>query len=296
MEPSTGSVLMQLVISGIALGSIYALVALGFVVVFKATGILNFAHGVFMVLGAYITYTLITALHLPMWLAILVTLVLGALIGALVHVTVIRKMLGEEMFSVVMVTIGLSILIRSFVGGIWGYNEEVFPSPISDRVITILGNVNVSYRDLVFLGAAVLVVAVFVAFFRFSNIGLQMRAVADHQEAAFIVGIDVDRVFTMSWALAMIMGVIAGLFMADLQMLDLGIEAIAFKAFPALILGGLESIPGAIIGGVVIGIVEMMAGRYFGAEARDIAAYLVLFLVLIVRPFGLFGQEEIERV
>lgn len=289
------TVLLQLVISGVAVGSIYALVALGFVLIYKSSGILNFAHGEFLMVAAYLAYTFTRDLHMPFWLALALTTAITAALGAVVHLGLLRSMVGKPHFSVVMVTIGLASLIRAVVGGAYGYQERTFPSPFSQAPIA-LGAVKLSAVDLVIIAAVAILVVGFILFFKYSPLGIRMMAAADYQEAAVISGININRVFAISWAIAALAAAVAGVLLANMQVFNTEIGAIALRAFPAAILGGLDSVGGAILGGVVIGIVEILAGFFFGAETRAVAAFVVLLLVLIIRPYGLFGQHEVERV
>lgn len=288
--------IVQLVISGLAVGSLYALVALGFVLLWKATTVLNFAHGEVMMLGAYFALTLILQVNLPWWMGALGALGLAALVGVFIHYTMVRPMLGQPMFSIVMVTIGLSIVVRSAVIAIWGPEERVFPSPFPTRPIQLFSGIVVSAADIAVLLSAFLCIALFGTFFRLSKLGLHMRAVAESQEVALMMGVNVNKVFAASWAVSALIAAVAGVFMAGIQVLSTTLGSIGLRAFPAAIIGGLESIPGAIVGGLIIGVVESLAVRFVGSASSDIASFSLLLLVLLIRPYGLFGEREIERV
>lgn len=289
------TVLLQLVVSGVAVGSIYALVALGFVLIYKASGILNFAHGEFMMASAYVAYSLMASLHFPFWISLLITMAVAALMGAVVHLLVLRHMVGEPLFSVVMVTIGLSSLMRALVGGTYGYIERTFPPTFSQVPRTLL-SAKLSVVDLAVVAAAAVLVVGFVIFFKYSPLGIRMKAAADYQEAAVISGVNINKVLAASWAIASLAAAVAGVFLANMQVFNTEIGSIALRAFPAAIVGGLDSVGGAILGGITIGVIEVLAGFLFGAETRAVASFVVLLLVLIVRPYGLFGQHEVERV
>lgn len=287
----------QLIVSGLAVGSLYALVALGFVLIYKATDILNFAHGEAMLLGALFCYVLIS-FSIPFLWAVLITAVAAMLFGFVTERLVLRPMIGEAQFAVVMVTIGLSIFLRSMSGIIFGHDNKVFPSPFSKIPIHFEGLV-LSHTHLWSMAVSILMVLLFFLFFKYSRLGLSMRGVANDQDTAMLMGVSVKRVFAMTWGISFAIAAIAGIFLANVMVLNIGLSFVAIKAFPAVILGGMESIPGAIIGGLVIGVLETLVGGYFDQVlpgAKDLTAFVVLFLVLMIRPYGLFGKEEIERV
>ena len=289
---------LQLIISGFAIGCLYALVALGFVLIYKATEILNFANGEFLLVGAFTCYMLITRFSLPFYLSFMITMGVALIFGLLVERVVLRPMIGEPIFAVVMITIGLSIFLRAIFGIIFGHENKIFPSPFSETPINLSGIV-VSYAQLWIIVASGLLIVLFFLFFKYTRVGLAMRGVANNQSIAMLMGISVKRVFGLTWGLAAIIAAIGGIFLSNVMVLNLGLSLVAIKVFPAVILGGLESIPGAIIGGIVIGIVETLAGGYLGnilPGVKELTAFVILFLVLMVRPYGLFGKEEIERV
>lgn len=290
---------LKLMLSGTAVGCIYAMIAVGFVLIFKATDILNFAHGEVMMVGAYVCYTLMVHLHLPFVPAVIITLAFLTLLGVITERVVLRPMIGEPVFAVVMVTLGLSIFLRSMTGIIFGHENRVFPSPFPDKSLEFAGLV-LSHQHLWVMVVTVLMILSLFAFFRFSRTGLSMRGTANDQLAAMLMGISVKRVFAVVWGIAFLIAALAGIFLANILVLNNRFSLVAIKAFPAVILGGLESIPGAIIGGLIIGIVENLAGGYldqfFGGGIKNLTGFIVLFLVLMVKPYGLFGKEEIERV
>lgn len=289
--------LLQLVLSGLAVGSLYALAALGFVLIYKATDILNFAHGEAMMVGAFVCYALVMS-GVPFFWAMVVTASLAVVFGLITERLVLRPMIGEPQFAVVMVTIGLSIFLRSLSGIIFGHDNKVFPSPFAQAAINVKGLV-LSHTHLWAMLVSGVMVLIFFLFFKYSRVGLSMRGVANDQDTAMLMGVSVKRVFALTWGLSFDIGAIAGVFLANVMVLNIGLSLVAIKAFPAVILGGLESIPGAIIGGLVIGVLETIVGGYLDQTlpgVKDLTAFVVLFLVLMIRPYGLFGQEEIERV
>ena len=288
---------LQLVISGIAVGSLYALVALGFVLIYKATDIMNFAHGEAMMVGAFVCYALVVA-GIPFLWAVLMTTVIAMFFGLATERLILRPMIGEPQFAVVMVTIGLSIFLRSVSGIIFGHDNKIFPSQLSEQTLVLKGLV-LSYTHLWAMLISGLMVILFFLFFRFSRVGLAMRGVANDQDTAMLMGISVKRVFALTWGISFAIAAVAGIFLANVMVLNIAICLVAIKAFPAVILGGLESIPGAIVGGLVIGVLETLVGGYLDQAmpgVKDLTAFVVLFLVLMIRPYGLFGKKEIERV
>lgn len=290
---------IQLFTSGIAVGCLYALIALGFVLILKATDILNFAQGEIIMLSAYICYLLMTALHFPFLLALVCTCILAGFLGVVMERLIFRPMLGEPVFAVVMVTIGLSILLRSLTGIIFGQDNLIFPSPFSKETVKVVGIV-LSETEIWVIISIVALIIIFFIFFKYSRLGLAMRGTADDQQVAWLMGISVKRVFALILGVSFITAAIAGVFLANLVIINLSLSLIAIRAFPAIILGGLESIPGAIIGGLAIGVIENLAGGYLdqiiGGGVKDVTPFVVLFLILMIKPYGLFGKEEIERV
>lgn len=292
-------ILVQLIVQGLVTGSVYALVALGFVLIYKATGVINFAQGEFVLVGAYICLWLTTASHVPFWWAFALTLVFSIVLGLLVERLVLRPMIGEPVISVIMVTIGLSLLLKSIVSGIWGTDIMVFPQIFPQKPVNF-GGVVVDAIYLWTMGFAVFFLAVFALFFKYTNIGVAMRATADDQQAAQSMGISIKRVFAISWCVAAVVSAVGGILIGNINGVNITLSAFGLKVFPAVILGGLDSIPGAIIGGFIIGVLENLSGGYldhfFGGGVKEVAPFVFLVVILMIKPYGLFGTEEIERV
>lgn len=290
---------MQLFTSGVAVGCLYALIALGFVLIIKATDILNFAHGEIIMISAFICYFLVTRLHLSFLSAVLVTAVIAALMGILTERLVLRPLLGEPVFAMVMITIGLSIFLRSLAGIFFGHDNHVFPSPFPEESVN-LGGIILSQTQIWIMGSTGILILLFFVFFKYSRMGLAMRGTANDQNTALLMGISVKRIFALIWGISFVTAAIAGIFLANVMVINIGLTFVAISAFPAIILGGLESIPGAILGGLAIGVIENLAGGYLdqivGGGVKDVTPFVVLFLVLLVKPYGLFGKKEIERV
>jgi branched-chain amino acid transport system permease protein len=290
---------IQLFASGIAVGCLYALIALGFVLIIKATDILNFAHGEVIMISSLLCYFLMAKYHFSFLTASSITVLIAALLGVLTERVVLRPMLGEPIFAVVMITIGLSIFLRSLAGIIFGHDNYVFPSPFPKEPMNLAG-ITLSMTQIWVMISTALLVLIFFIFFKYSRMGLAMRGTANNQETALLMGISTKRIFAMVWGIAFVTAAIAGIFLANVMVVNIGLTFTAISAFPAIILGGLESIPGAIIGGLAIGVIENLAGGYLdqmiGGGVKDVTPFVVLFLMLMFKPYGLFGKEEIERV
>lgn len=288
---------IQLTVTGLTNGAILALVALGFVLIYKASDVINFAQGDFLLVGAYLTYGTIVQLGLHWSLGVLLALAAAVVLGVLVERFVLRPMIGEPIISVIMVTIGLSSVLRATVSTVWGTRGRSFPSFLPSEPITVLG-ATVTTDRFIALGLCALLLVLFALFFRYSKEGIAMRATADDQQAALSMGISVKRVFAIAWSIAAVTAVIGGIIVANIIGVSSAVAGIGLIVFPVVILGGLDSIPGAIVGGLIIGLVsEYTAGYTPGnLNLRSVTPYIVLVLILMVKPYGLFGEERIERV
>jgi branched-chain amino acid transport system permease protein len=290
----------QLVINGLFVGAIYALVALGFVLIYKATEIMNFAQGELVLWGGYIGIWLSIDLKLPFAVSFVLTLVIASLFALFVERFILRPMIGQPVVSTIMVTFGLAIMIRAIVGYIWGPDTKQFPRIFPTEPVNIFG-ANIALVNVWAFVAAVAFVLLFAVYFRYSKGGLAMRAVADDQQAASSMGISVRRVFALSWVIAAIVAAAGALLVGNINGVNPQLALIGLKVFPVVILGGLESIPGAILGGLIIGLLESLAGGYLDplipqGGVKELAPFVLLVLILIIRPYGLFGQPAIERV
>lgn len=287
--------LAQVLFSGLALGSIYGLVALGFTLIFKATEVFNFAQGMFVVCGAYLAVTAISVLGLPFGLSLLFIIGGAALLGMLIQVLLIRPLAGRPMLSVIMVTMALSIILRAVIEMVFGAQGRTLATPLPSGVL-LLGEVRISQLHLTAAIVSGLCMAAFGAFFRYTSTGLLMRATADSHEAAMVAGVSVARINRTAWAIGTALAAVGGLFLGQLQIASVELEAIGLLAVPAVVLGGLQSIPGAIVGGLLVGVIEQLAAAYVSPKAADILIFAPLLLILMVRPWGLFGQRELGRV
>jgi len=287
----------QMLAAGTAIGCIYAIVALGFVLIYKASEIVNFAHGDLMMLGAFLGYSFIGVLGMPFLAGLAAAALAMALVGALLDRVVLRPMVGEPVFAIVIITIGVGFVLRSVVTVLpgWGTDTHSIPTPYA-RGASRLGGVAIGYEYLAIIAATVLLIALLYAFFRFTRLGVAMQATSQNQLAAFHVGIPVKRMLSIVWASAAATAALAGVLLAPVTFVHVNMGFIGLKAFPAAVLGGFGSIPGAIVGGLVIGVVESLAGFYLPEGFKDVAAYVLLLLVLALRPQGLFGQAVAKKV
>jgi branched-chain amino acid transport system permease protein len=287
---------LQLMLSGWALGAIYAIVALGFVLVFKATSVLNFAHGSFLMLAAYMATTFLVVLDYPFLVGITIIAISLALLGVVLHYSIMQWMVGKPFFAVVLVTVGMEIVIRAVLLVLYGPLERGKIQKLTTGSFEVGGAVVPTVNVIIFV-AAIAVMVAFLMFFRMSRMGLHMRAVAENLEAATAMGINPNTVYASAWGIGLLLAGIGGVLYAHFTAsIDLNLSVIGLRAFPAAILGGLDSIGGAILGGMVVALVENIGGGYIGGEWRDVIAFGIMFLVLLWRPSGLFGTKELIRV
>ncbi len=286
---------LQLLISGISQGCVYGLIALGFVLIYKATEMVNFAQGDIMMLGAYVAITFISIWDWPYYWAFPATVLVMAAIGVALERLLLRPMIGEPHFAVLMLTIGLGFVLRAVAGAIWGNEPRALQTPYVGEVIR-LGEVVIGYENLAtIVGTAVLCFFMWV-FFRFSRVGIAMQAASQNQLAAFYVGIPVKRMYSLVWALSAAIAAVAGILTAPVSLVDPLIGFVGIKAFAAAIVGGFGSMPGAIIGGLLIGVVEQFAGLYLPPGFGDMSTYVLLLAMLLIRPQGLFATMQKKKV
>ncbi|HVQ77558.1 MAG TPA: branched-chain amino acid ABC transporter permease [Candidatus Binatia bacterium] len=286
---------MQLLLNGLAVGCIYGLVALGFVLIYKATELVNFAQGDLLMLGAFTCYMFVVWYHVGYWLAFALAIGLVALFGAVLDWAVLRRVIGQPQFAVVMLTIGLGAMFRSFASITWGSEIYTLPTPFSARA-TRIGGVTVSHEYVSIIVGTVVLCAALYALFTYTKVGVAMQAASQNQLAAYYMGIPVKRVFSLIWAISAGVATVAGVLLAPVSLIDVNLGFIGLKAFAAAVLGGFGSIPGALAGGLTIGVIELFAGTYLPQGFKDVAAYVVLLLVLAVRPQGMFGVMVRKKV
>ena len=288
---------LQLVISGAAQGCIYGLIALGFVLIYKATETISFAQGDLMMLGAFCGLACMTMLGFPFWLAVLSAIVAMAVFGVLLERIVIRPILGQPAFSIVMLTIGIGYVARGLITMIPGIGTETHTLPVPYKDMTWkLGGLVLSAEQLVVIVVTALLCLGLFAMFKYSKLGIAMQASSQNQLAAYYMGIPVKRLNGLVWGLAAAVAAVAGLLLAPITFVHANMGFIGLKAFPAAVVGGFGSLPGAIVGGLIIGIVESLSGFYLPEGFKDIAAYIVVLIMLMVKPNGLFGEKLRKKV
>jgi branched-chain amino acid transport system permease protein len=291
---------VQLVVNGLVVGSIYALVAMGFVIIYKSTSVLNFAQGEFLLLGAYVSLALMTRTRVPFAAAVVLTIAFAAVLGLAIERLVLRPMIGEPVVSMIMVTLGLSSILRAVVQGVWGTDTRPFPEIFPSTPVRI-GPVPVSRAYLWSFACVVVLLVLTSLFFKRSRYGIAMRATAFSQQVALSLGISVRFMFALAWAIAAAVSAIGGILLGAVRTgVDQSLALIGLKVLPVVILGGLDSLVGAIVGGLLIGVLENLAGGYldpvFGGGVKEVAPFVLLVAILMVKPYGLFGKVRIERV
>ena len=288
---------LQLVIGGIAQGCIYGLIALGFVLIYKATETVSFAQGELMMLGAFFGLAAMTLMGFPFWLAVPCAIAGMAVFGLVLESLVIRPILGQPAFSIVMLTIGIGYVARGLITMIPGIGTEThtLPVPYKDQVWNTAGLV-LNVEQMAVIGATTALCALLFTVFKYSKIGIAMQASSQNQLAAYYMGIPVKRLNGLVWGLSAGVATIAGLLLAPITFVHVNMGFIGLKAFPAAVVGGFGSLPGAIVGGLIIGIVESLAGFYLPEGFKDVAAYVVVLAMLVVKPNGLFGEKLRKKV
>jgi len=297
--PESLGFFLLLMSNGILIGLMYALIALGFVLVYKATDAVNFAQGEFVMIAGLVVAATLDVWGAPLWVAIPLGLLTMIVFGFALERVMLRKLIGRPIVAVVMATIGLASILRGLGPTFLGAGTKTLPLPISDEPI-VLGPLFIPPIQL--LGAVVSLVflAGFGWFFLKSRKGIAMRAVADNQQVAMAMGINVERYFGLAWAMTGVVSALGGIIWGNLLGVDVNLALVGFKVFPVVILGGLDSIPGAVIGGLIVGVVENVAAGYVdpyvGGGTKDFAPYVLMILALMIRPYGIFGRKLIERV
>ncbi|MEE9150009.1 MAG: branched-chain amino acid ABC transporter permease [Candidatus Tectomicrobia bacterium] len=290
---------MSLLISGLVFGSIYALIALGFVLIYKATGIINFAQGEMVMFGAYLCIGFSVDLGWPIFIAIPLAIGGSLLLGLLLERVILRPMIGQEVISIIIITLGIGFMLRAVVMFIWGVDTLPFPQVLSEEPI-MLGTIPIAPT---YIGSIVVCAAILIAFsllFKYTPMGVAMRATANDQQAAQSMGVSVKWVFAAAWAIGGVVAALGGVLLGSINGVNAYISVIGLKVFPVIIVGGLDSLLGAVLGGLIIGVLENLFGGYldpvFGGGVKAVAPFVILLVILLVRPYGLFGSRGIERV
>jgi branched-chain amino acid transport system permease protein len=291
------SQILQLLVAGVSQGCVYALVALGFVLIYKATETVNFAQGDVMMLGAFFALTGSVILGWPYWATILFAVAVMAVVGMLTERLVLRPVLGHPAFTVVMITIGVGYVMRGVVTMVpgWGTETHQIPTPYVDDVWKV-GGVIIPVQQLMVIAMTAALCAALYLFFRFTRIGVAMQATSQNQLAAYYMGIPVRRVNMLIWGISAGVAAFAGILLAPATFVHSNMGFIGLKAFPAAVVGGFGSVPGSIVGGLIIGVVEALAGFYLPEGFKDVAAYVVVLVVLLVWPSGIFGETMAKKV
>jgi branched-chain amino acid transport system permease protein len=296
--------IIDIIFSGLSMGAIYALVALGFVLIFKSTGILNFAQGELCMVGAFVCYYFATLLNVPYLISILIAIALGALLGALIDMLIFRRLVGEPIYSTIMVTIGLASVLVALTGLVWGHDTYSIRSPFIGKTV-IAGRMVFSQASLATITVSIILFIVFILFFNRSVLGVALKGTAEDSHTAGLMGINVKKMHMLAWTIGSLVAAVAGIFLAEQSFVHSGMSHTGIKAMAAAILGGMESLAGAIIGGFIIAIVESFAASYLSGleiagfhfgDIKDVAAFVIMILVLMIRPYGIFGKKEVERV
>jgi branched-chain amino acid transport system permease protein len=290
---------VQLFLSGICVGAVYGLGAVGFVIIYKSSGTFNLAHGEMMMIGAFFAVTLANMLGWPMWLGFLLAMIFAGVTGYIIEFSIIRPLIGQPPFAIVMVTVGLMFIIRGVCLLLWSYRSYSYPEQIFPMGSLEIGEVILSSD---YISSLIIGTIFFIAlgcYFAFTRSGLSMRATADDEYLAESMGVRVSRIFGMAWIMAGASAAIGGMTLGMMTSIDYMLGEVGLKVLPVVVFGGLDSVLGAIIGGIIVGVTSTLSGGYLEEYLigfRDIAPYIIMLLVLFIRPYGLFGEKRIERI
>ena len=287
---------IQLLTIGVSVGLIYGLIALGFVLIYKSSQIFNFAQGEMVMIGAYLTWSILVQFGAPVWLGMIVVFVIVGTVGYSLERFPLRKMIGQPVLATIMVTMGIAVFLHGLTILLWANDIGIkFPPLITEKTITIA---NIPFSNVV-IGSFLIVVTLVVLlslFFAYSRTGLHMRAAAENHQLAQSMGIRVTRAIAQSWAIAAIVSTVGGFLLGYLRGIDSGLSSIGLIAMAAALVGGLESFKGAILGGIIIGVAETLTGFYIGHGLKEVIPFILMVFVLIYKPYGFFGLKKIERV
>ncbi len=285
--------------TGVMVGGIYALVALGWVLIYKCSGVLNLAMGEMTLIGAYISLTFYSA-GVPFLLSLGLSLIIGFILGIITERIFLDRLIGEPVLTVIMVTVGLSFFFKGSLELIWGTDTNVFTPPVFSIEPIHFGPIIVSQVYLWSFIAAIILLIIFVCFFKYTRWGLAMQACADDEMAALSIGVSARFVYAAAWAIAFMAAGVGGTLLGNINGLNISVGSLGLLVLPAVVLGGLNSIPGAIVGGITIGVLQNLCGayldRYFPGAVKDIAPFAFMAIFLLFKPYGLWGWERIERV
>jgi branched-chain amino acid transport system permease protein len=287
--------LLQLMVGGVAQGCVYGLIALGFVLIYKATEMVNFAQGDLMMLGAFVALTFIGTIGMNYWLGFLLAALVMAVFGYLLDAMVLRRIIGQPQFAIVILTIAMGFVFRSVAGFIWGQETQTFETPFTNRIINA-GGLILPLENVSMIAGTLILAGVLYLFFNYTKLGNAMQAASQNQLAAYYMGIPVKRINSLIWALGAVVATIAGVLLSPVSLVEPSIGFLGIKAFAAAVVGGFGSLLGTVLGGLIVGVSETLAGRYLPPGFKEIVAYLIMLGVLIVRPQGLFSTMQRKKV
>jgi branched-chain amino acid transport system permease protein len=292
---------MQLIVTGFGLGMVYALIAIGFVIILKCSKAFNIAQGQFVMIGGYLGYTFLITFHLPVWASIIAAIAAAIVMGLLIERLTLRPLVGQSVLAIIMMTIALGTVLDGVATLIWGGQYKTYHGVLPSLSLKV-GEISVPSETLIGIIVSIIVVAILMILFRYSKAGLAMRATAEDEQVVQSAGIKVTTVYAVSWAIACVVGVISGIILGGVSGVSIALEEDGMKAFAVVLLGGIDSIGGAIVAGIILGILENVASGYLdpllpsGGGLANIFPFIVIIIVLIIRPHGLFGLARIERI
>jgi branched-chain amino acid transport system permease protein len=292
---------MQLIVTGFGLGMVYALIAIGFVIILKCSKAFNIAQGQFVMIGGYLGYTFLITFHLPVWASIIAAIGVAVVMGLIIERLTLRPLIGQSVLAIIMMTIALGTVLDGVATLIWGGQYKTYHGVLPSLSLKV-GDISIPSETLIGIIVSIIVVAILMILFRYSKAGLAMRATAEDEQVVQSVGIKVTTVYAVSWAIACVVGVISGIILGGVSGVSIALDEDGMKAFAVVLLGGIDSIGGAIVAGIILGILENVASGYLdpllpsGGGLANIFPFIVIIIVLIIRPHGLFGLARIERI
>jgi branched-chain amino acid transport system permease protein len=291
---------LQLVVTGFALGMVYALIAIGFVIILKCSQVFNIAQGHFVMIGGYLGFTFLVMFHLPVWASLILAIAAAIIMGLLIERLTLRPLVGKPVLAVIMMTIALATILEGLATLIWGGRYETYHGVLPTITLSV-GAISLPPESLIGVMVSIVAVAILLLLFRYTKSGLAMRATAEDEQVVQSAGIRVTTVYALSWAVACIVGVIAGILLGGVSGVMIPLAEIGLKAFAVVLLGGVDSIGGAIVAGIILGVLENVSAGYLdpllpGGNLASVFPFIVMIIVLIFRPYGLFGLQRIERI
>jgi branched-chain amino acid transport system permease protein len=291
---------LQLIVSGLALGMVYALIAIGFVIILKCSQAFNIAQGQFVMIGGYLGFTFLVTFHLPIWASLLAAIAVAVIMGLLIERLTLRPLVGQPVLAIIMMTIALGTVLDGLATLIWGGEYKTYHGVLPTLTLRV-GELSVPSETLIGVIVAIVVVAILMLIFRYTKSGLAMMATAEDEQVVQSAGIRVTTVYALSWVIACITGVISGILLGGVSGVMIPMSEVGLKAFAVVLLGGIDSIGGAIVAGIILGVLENIAAGYLdpllpGGGVANVFPFIVMLIVLVFRPYGLFGLRRIERI